>query len=146
MPSATTLLPYHVLRVVVQETAHPSPSTTERWVVWPPPANVSTLQAVNRLGGYTINVSCDSPEAVDRAAELGLPSVVVLPRDTPRRTYSPGGVPIHVCPAQWSKIRCSDCGLCADRDRKKAIGFWAHGPKARKAEASLVQIRRRASQ
>ena len=88
------------------------------------------------LNGFTVNVSCDSLEAVDSLG-LALPTVVVLPmlekgEREPRVARTPGGVRVVTCPAQYRETSCAECGLCAKPDRLYAIGFRAHGYARRK--------------
>jgi hypothetical protein len=90
------------------------------------------------LRGFTINVSHDSLEQLDRGVADVLPSVVVLPKlepneREPKVVRSPAGRKVVVCPAQWRDTNCADCGLCAKADRKYVIGFRAHGNASRKA-------------
>lgn len=104
------------------------------------PAVGTALAAWNRavvkrmLRSYTVNVSCDSLSQVDKVVALGLPAVVAVPRDTPKKSSTPGGVPLVQCPAtlKESKIVCANCGgskgpLCWRKDRDYAITFPAHG-------------------
>lgn len=98
-------------------------------------ANRKAISDAN-LRGFTVNVSCDSLEAVDSLG-LALPTVVVLPmleagEREPRKTSTPGGIPVVTCPAQYRETSCAECGLCQRADRKYAIGFRAHGYARRK--------------
>lgn len=91
------------------------------------------------LRGFTVNVSCDSLEAVDSLG-LALPTVVVLPElakgeREPRVVRTPAGHKIVTCPAQYRETNCAACGLCQRSDRKYAIGFRAHGYAHRKVSA-----------
>lgn len=79
--------------------------------------------------GLTVNVSADSLEHADERAELGLPVVVVLPKDSPRFLKTPAGRKVVVCPAQVKKLTCAECQLCQKPHRKSIIGFRAHGQK-----------------
>lgn len=90
------------------------------------------------LRGFTVNVSHDSLEHLDRGVADVLPSVVVLPKleNGQRETkvvYSPAGRRVVVCPAQWRDTSCAECKLCQRADRNYAIGFRAHGAANRKA-------------
>lgn len=96
------------------------------------------------LRGFTINVSCDSLQAVDSLG-LALPTVVVLPmleagEREPRVTRTPAGHKVVTCPAQYRETSCDECRLCAKPDRRYAIGFRAHGF-ARRKVSNLVQLR-----
>ena len=69
-----------------------------------------------------INASVESLSEVDKALELGLDSVCVLPADTPERvTRTPQGNRVVTCPAYYSKTQCISCGngqpLCARKNR-----------------------------
>lgn len=105
-------------------------------------ANLTTTAAGN-LAGFTINVSCDSLEEVDDLG-LALPTVVVLPaldkgQKEPKKTYTPGGIKVVTCPAQYIEKRtCANCELCARADRDYAIGFRAHGNGQKKANAVVA--------
>lgn len=96
--------------------------------------------------GFTVNVSCDSLEAVDSEIGRGYPVVVVLPmlekgeRET-KVTRTPGGARVVTCPAQWRETSCADCGLCAVSDRGYAIGFRAHG-NAKRIASNIVSSTR----
>ncbi len=98
-------------------------------------SNRETIANAN-LRGFTVNVSCDSLEAVDDL-RLALPTVVVLPmlergEAEPKVTLTPGGVRVVTCPAQYRETNCAECGLCARADRRVVIGFRAHGYARRK--------------
>lgn len=107
------------------------------------PADRATLEMINR-NGFTINVSCDSFEQVDReaAAHPSLPLVVVLPMlgkgdREPKVTRTPAGKRVVTCPAQYRDTNCADCQLCAVASRDYAIGFRAHGI-AKRVASNLV--------
>lgn len=81
--------------------------------------------------GFTVNLSADDAGEADTLAATGLPTVCIVPSDTPEKTATPGGRPIVVCPAQTrEEITCSSCGLCARANRKVIVGFRAHGNRA----------------
>jgi len=91
------------------------------------------------LRGFTVNVSCDSLEAVDSLG-LALPTVVVLPElakgeREPRVSRTPAGHRVVTCPAQYRETNCAECGLCQRSDRQYAIGFRAHGYAHKKVSA-----------
>jgi hypothetical protein len=97
------------------------------------PGAREALSVVNR-NGFTVNVSCDSLEQVDREVEAryGNPLVVVLPElekgeSEPKVTLTPAGNRVVTCPAQWRDTSCAECKLCAVADRDYVIGFRAHG-------------------
>ena len=79
--------------------------------------------------GFTVNVSTNRIQEVDKAMETGLPVVTVLPVGTTGRVHTTeGGNKVLVCPATLGReITCRECGLCQKRDRSFAIGFIAHG-------------------
>jgi hypothetical protein len=93
--------------------------------------NVDLLKRANAKG-FTINVSADTLADADRAIDLGLPAVVVLPLDAPiKGNRTPAGRTVVVCPAEWNeKVTCERCGLCAVANRKSVVGFRAHGDRA----------------
>jgi len=101
-------------------------------------ANVRAIDAFNAVEGMTVNVSVDRASDVDAPMGRGLPTVAMLPFDAPRVTRSPGGRRIVACPATYrSDVQCASCGdgqpLCQRRERSYAIGFPAHGTRARAA-------------
>ena len=90
--------------------------------------NVKSLRNAND-NGFTVNVSTNRIQEVDKAMETGLPVVTVLPVGTTGRVHTTeGGNKVLVCPATLGReITCRECGLCQKRDRSFAIGFIAHG-------------------
>lgn len=90
--------------------------------------NIETLKMAND-SGFTVNVSTNRIQEVDKAMETGLPVVTVLPVGTTGRVHATeGGNKVLVCPATLGReITCQECGLCQKRDRSFAIGFIAHG-------------------
>ena len=90
--------------------------------------NVKSLRNAND-NGFTVNVSTNRIQEVDKAMETGLPVVTVLPVGTTGRVHTTeGGNKVLVCPATLGReITCQECGLCQKRDRSFAIGFIAHG-------------------
>jgi len=84
--------------------------------------------------GFTINISKETLSEVDSIKEMGLPVVVVLPKDTPidgliKTITTPKGNKVLICPQQINPntVTCANCGLCANSKRSYAIGFVAHG-------------------
>jgi len=80
--------------------------------------------------GFTINLSADTLEEADRKAEsgLGIPVVVVLPKDAAGDIRTPGGRRVVICPAQTRpEVTCASCQLCSVATRKGIVGFRAHG-------------------
>jgi hypothetical protein len=90
--------------------------------------NVKALKEAND-NGFTVNVSTNRIQEVDKAMETGLPVVTVLPVGTTGRVQTTeGGNKVLVCPASLGReITCQECGLCQKRNRSFAIGFIAHG-------------------
>lgn len=79
--------------------------------------------------GFTVNLSADDIEHADVLASLSIgPVAVTLPEYAPEKFKTPEGRSVIICPAQYSKVSCQDCQLCAKPKRKVIIGFWAHGP------------------
>jgi len=66
---------------------------------------------------------------------------VVVPIDTPEKTYTPEGRKIIVCPAQSrDDVTCKSCGLCARADRDAIIGFRAHGTREKLADSIARRV------
>ncbi|MFZ9890167.1 MAG: DUF7227 family protein, partial [Myxococcota bacterium] len=106
--------------------------------------NAAAIAEANRRG-FAINMSAHGPAHADELMDLGIgPVVTLLPCEkplAPRKT--PKGRPIVFCPASMkgSRITCRTCGkgkgpLCARIDRDYVVGFFAHGPAKRVAEAT----------
>jgi len=95
--------------------------------------NLATVRQMNRIGGFTVNMSADTMSEADMFFSSGLPTVVVLPMDAPHRgNFTPKGVPIVVCPAQTQPdMTCLQCGLCQIGQRKSIVGFLAHAKNAK---------------
>ena len=90
------------------------------------------------LRGFTINVSYNSIEELDRGFGYALPAVVVLTEESDGRkvTRTPGGIKVVTCPATYREnVSCKDCELCYKTDRQYAIGFPVHGNGRKKANA-----------
>lgn len=82
--------------------------------------------------GFTVNISADDAGEADKYAAQGLPTVCIVPKDTPKHTTTPEGRPILVCPAQTTDyMTCALCQLCQKADRRQIIGFRAHGTRAK---------------
>lgn len=101
--------------------------------------------------GLTINLSADNVERADELADLGLPVAVVLNSDYQRKkgetlsdyrrrtkdlaNSTPKGRKIAVCPATYTDVSCTQCGVCADGERKGVIiGFPAHGSQRKRVD------------
>lgn len=88
--------------------------------------------------GFVINASADNLKEADNFKEKGMPTVVVLPSDSPETVYTPKGNKVIVCPNQSrDNVTCRDCQLCMKADRKVIIGFLAHGVQKRKVEKMI---------
>jgi hypothetical protein len=90
--------------------------------------------------GFTVNASADSVAHADRirAGAPGIPVAALLPQNTTARAMrTPAGRKIVTCPETYrSDLTCAQCGICANRSPARAVvGFPAHGPRARKADA-----------
>jgi len=99
-------------------------------------SNLKHIKAAND-GGFTINLSANSPAHADELADTGAgPVVCVLDQAMTKNTTTPAGRKIVVCPATVrDDVTCSTCGLCARSSRSVIIGFPAHGTSKRKASA-----------
>lgn len=104
--------------------------------------NAAAVAAAND-GGFTVNLSANSPHHADELAALGVgPVVTVLPIDAPEHTATPAGRPIVVCPAVTGKAaNCAACGLCQRVNRKVIVGFPAHGYAKNKAAAIAAALK-----
>lgn len=95
------------------------------------PEAIRWVRAANQWG-FTVNLSADDAGEADQLAAHGLPVVCIVPMDTPKRSTTPEGREILVCPAQTVEhMTCALCGLCQRTDRRQIIGFRAHGTRAR---------------
>jgi hypothetical protein len=97
------------------------------------PHNGRAISAAN-TGGFTVNLSADNVEHADtlKALEIG-PVVCLLPENTEKAFFSPGGHRVIVCPATYKKdVSCFTCGLC-QLQRGAIIGFPVHGTGKKKA-------------
>lgn len=116
----------------------------------PTPDNLNIIREV-ATGGLNINLSADSLSEADELASLNLPVVTVLEThygrqkgetlgDYRRRLAklprtTPEGRKIAVCPATYLDVSCTECGVCADGDRKNVIiGFPAHGTQRKRVD------------
>lgn len=99
-------------------------------------SNLRHIKAAND-GGFTVNLSANSPAHADELADTGAgPVVCVLDQTTTQNTVTPAGRKIVICPATVrDDITCSTCGLCARANRSVIVGFPAHGTSKRKASA-----------
>ena len=82
----------------------------------------------------TINRSADTIEQALEYYNNDYDTVVVLPyTDKPDKHFTEDGVKFVRCIAEYNKkINCSNCNLCADKQRKFVVVFYAHGSKKKK--------------
>ena len=116
----------------------------------PTPANLEIIREVREMG-LNINLSADNLEEADHLARMQFPVVTILKSEyarsatetlgeyrmrlaqLPRKT--PEGRKIAVCPATYTDVSCTQCGICADGDRKSVIvGFPAHGTQKKQVD------------
>ena len=105
------------------------------------PEAVRWIKAANEWG-FTVNLSADDAGEADQLAELRAgPVVAIVPSDTPEKSFTPGGRPIVICPAQSRDgITCESCKLCAVSDRKVIVGFRAHGFREKATDARARRV------
>lgn len=91
-------------------------------------------------GGFTVNLSANSPEHADELFSLGIaPVVTLVDIDAPKISHTPAGRAIVVCPAVTTDgVTCASCGLCAKRDRRSIVGFPVHGTSKKKAARVIM--------
>jgi hypothetical protein len=79
----------------------------------------------------SVLASCETPDQVRQAHELGYATAMVVAKFTRRSAYMADGIKILACPAQTIGTNCAACRLCMDAERLKSagitIGFEAHG-------------------
>ena len=82
----------------------------------------------------TINRSADTIEQALKYYHKDYDTVVVLPyTEKPDKHFTKDGVKFVRCIAEYNKkINCSNCNLCADKQRKFVVVFYAHGSKKKK--------------
>lgn len=109
--------------------------------------NLDTLRAMLATG-YAVNKSCYTLDEVDEAMDADVPATMVWKSTFKGRNQTtPKGRKVVGCPAQLQKdVTCSTCGgskgpLCARINRDFAIGFYAHGPKAKVVDQVLSEYR-----
>ncbi|WP_353645697.1 hypothetical protein [Mesorhizobium sp. WSM2239] len=112
--------------------------------------NLAILREVAVLG-LNVNLSADNLAEADALAGLNMPVVTVLESEYGRKVgetlsdyrkrlkaltrITPGGRKIAVCPATYADVSCTECGVCADGDRKEVIvGFPAHGTQKKQVD------------
>lgn len=91
----------------------------------------------------SVLASCDTHEEVKEAQARGWATAIVVPEYKSDRLYEEKGIKILPCPYQTRGVQCSDCGLCKNdtllRNKGYAIGFEAHGARAKTAARVLTQ-------
>jgi hypothetical protein len=98
--------------------------------------NRAIIQAANEDAGFTINLSANSPAEADVLLATGAgPVVCLIPSGTAKRSFTPGGIQVVQCPAEYAPIQCADCKLCAKKNRKSVPGFTPHGTDKAAAES-----------
>ena len=104
-------------------------------------SNAKAVQQAN-AGGFTVNLSANNLEHADTLHALNIgPVVTIMPLDSPKLSYTPGGRAIVVCPATYNdSVTCASCGVCQVATRKAIIGFPVHG--VSKAKAHKVFLMR----
>lgn len=77
----------------------------------------------------------------DRAVNEGWRATVIVAADAPRRSTTPEGRPVTVCPAQIAEeptyrgkaITCNDCRLCDASRSGPVVAFRSHGNQGKSA-------------
>ena len=87
--------------------------------------------------GFTINASCETIDQAVKVHKSGIPSVTLLPEDSPAKQEH-DGVTVATCPATYMDTSCKECGLCARQDRKVVVGFPVHGTRKNAAATNLI--------
>jgi hypothetical protein len=86
--------------------------------------------------GFAVNLSANNLQHAEKLLALNIaPVVTVIPSDTMGKcTVTPQGQKVLICPATYRDTSCSECALCAQRERSYIIGFPAHGTSKKKAD------------
>lgn len=93
--------------------------------------NRQAVKAANK-NGFTVNMSAESLEQVDKLLDLNIGPVVITMPLNAKNTTTKKGRKVVICPAQVNdKMTCSKCKLCAKSDRKVVVGFKSHGAKSK---------------
>lgn len=82
--------------------------------------------------GFTVNVSCNSPQEA-LSAPSDLPRVTIVPSDYWTTGDKQGD--IIRCPAETrDEVTCASCQLCQRSTRSVVVGFTVHGTKSKAAD------------
>jgi len=102
--------------------------------------NIRGIKHANKHG-FTINVSATGLKEADKlkALDCGPVATTVLSTATKNCT-TPAGNKIVICPAISRGLKCEECRLCANPNRKAIIGFPAHGTGAKKVDAIIKEM------
>jgi len=97
-------------------------------------ANLSAVRDACH-GGFTVNLSCNTPqEAEDTQALTGLPVVTLVPNAEWWQGSHKRGSVVR-CPAETAEdVSCATCKLCSVATRDVIVGFTAHGAGKKKTE------------
>jgi hypothetical protein len=100
------------------------------------PENLKWIAAANEWG-FTVNLSANDLAHADALADTGAgPVVTLLPADIRENTVTPAGRRVVICPAETrDDVTCASCQLCSRANRKTIVGFPAHGPSQKRAQA-----------
>lgn len=100
--------------------------------------NLKAISDANK-GGFTINLSANSPKQAVEYLKHGLPVVTVC---TETENFKIDGVQFLICPAtKRENFSCADCGLCYKKDRKCVVAFPVHGNGKRLAKEVVNESR-----
>lgn len=96
--------------------------------------NVGALRAANDTG-FTVNVSCNTPQdAEETLTAYGLPTVTLVPNAEWWQGSHKRGTVVR-CPAETADdVSCATCKLCSVATRDVIVGFTAHGAGKKKTE------------
>ena len=102
------------------------------------PENLEAISSANQ-GGFTVNVSCNSPQEASALLETtgGLvPLVTLIPDEHFWEGHRSQGAIVR-CPAEYrEEVTCLSCQLCQKANRSTIVGFTAHG--AGKAKTAII--------
>lgn len=117
---------------------------------WMAQDNATIIGRAN-AAGFTINVSCETPEQADGVVALGLPAVLVVPQGSPASWHTPHGNLVKTCPAQLhDNVTCASCGLCQKQQLtgpggvkrpRHIVAFLAHGQSKNRVSKLVKELR-----